>query len=224
MADPTVPQVVRSYLTQLEKALTHLPFDVRNEIVAGVREELDGLDAAAAAARIETLGDPEFIAAEARAETTIPAPAGTTPQVEPRGREAGWYPALAALLVAFGGVIIPVIGWVFGLALVWMSKTWRPRDKWIATLTPFIAVGAFVLAFVLTSIVPQSGGPSVSEFGSPVVPGLFSAVWSSVVLILPVNAVVGIWLLWRAKRTWSSDGPPREAHPAATVSGRPQAP
>ena len=77
MIDQTAPQVVRNYLAQLESALGGLPTDVRDGIVAGVAEELSGLDAATAAERIETLGDPAFIAAEARAES--PAPVITAP-------------------------------------------------------------------------------------------------------------------------------------------------
>jgi len=53
MIDQTAPQVVRNYLAQLESALGGLPTDVRDGIVAGVAEELSGLDAATAAERIE---------------------------------------------------------------------------------------------------------------------------------------------------------------------------
>jgi hypothetical protein len=206
MAKSAAPRVARSYLAQLEKALAELPAEVRKEIVAGIREELDGLDASAAAVRIETLGDPEFIAAEARLEAAEPA-AGSplvepveTPELEPR-----WFPVLAALLVAFGGVIVPVVGWLVGIAMVWMSKSWRARDKWIATLTPFLAVCMFALVFALIGSAsgPSSGPgmPSTSDFGAnPLIPGFYSVVWSSVVLVIPVNAIVGIWLLWRSRR------------------------
>lgn len=205
MAKSTAPQVVRSYLAQLEKALAGLPVEVRDEILAGIREELDGLDASAAAVRIETLGDPEFIAAEARSEAAEPAVGSPLvelvekPELEPR-----WYPVLAALLVAFGGIVVPVVGWLVGLAMVWMSKTWRARDKWIATLTPFVAVCMFALVFALIGSAsgPSSGAgmPSTSDFGAnPLIPGFYPVVWSSVVLVIPVNAIVGIWLLWRSR-------------------------
>ena len=207
MADPTVPQVVRSYLVQLERALAGLPADVREEIVAGVREELDGLDAAAAAARIEALGDPEFIGAEAREETGATAASGTrnapTGTSEPR-----WYAVLASLLVAFGGVVIPVIGWIVGIAMVVMSKSWRRADKWVAVLTPFVAAAALPLCVALISLwSPPLNGPSGVEDPNPLIPHAFDVVWSSVVLIIPVNAVVGIWLLWRAKRSWGTEAP-----------------
>lgn len=201
MADPTLPQVTRGYLAQLDRALAGVPVDVRDEIVAGVREELDGLNAAAAAVRIEALGDPEFIAAEALAEAGLSNPPPVTERsVGAKAAdlgESGWYPIVGALLVAFGGVIVPLIGWVVGLGMVWSSKVWPLRDKWVATLTPFVAVGLFVLVFALTTVAYQ---PPASEGPNPLVPGFFSAIWSSVVLVIPVNAAVGIWLLWRAKR------------------------
>ena len=71
-SSPT-PQVVRTYLDQLEATLSGVREDVRHDIVAGIAEELRGLSAADAAARIEALGDPAFIAAEARAEAAAPA-------------------------------------------------------------------------------------------------------------------------------------------------------
>src|SRR5690554_2732990 len=227
MARTTTPQVVRSYLSQLREALAELPAEVRDEIVAGVREELAGLNAAAAAARIETLGDPEFIAAEALAETTNVASAATS-QGDSESREPRWLSVVAAPLVAFGGVVIPVIGWVVGLALMWMSKTWRASDKWIATLTPFVAVCMFALVFALISSAsgPSStpGMPSTGDFGAnPLIPGFYSVVWSSTILVIPVNAVVGIWLLWRAKRTWGSDSSPHEVPSAPPAPRRPQA-
>jgi hypothetical protein len=91
---------------------------------------------------------------------------------------------LAALLVAFGGVVIPVIGWIVGIALVWMSKSWLAWEKWVATLTPFAAVALTGLITALT-LDRQTGG-------FPGMRGMF-------LLTILVNIVVGIWLLWRAQ-------------------------
>ena len=203
MADPTVPQVVRSYLAQLETAFAGLPAEVRDEIMAGIREELDGLDAAGAATRIEGLGDPEFIAAQAREETEM-APMSGAQRAARSPSEPRWYSVLAALLVAFGGVAVPVVGWVVGMAMVMMSKTWRRTDKWIAILTPLVAAATLPLALAMIRLgsSPLSGDME----SNPLIPHAFDVVWSSVVFIIPVNAVVGIWLLWRAKWAWSSGG------------------
>jgi uncharacterized membrane protein len=179
-SSPT-PQVVRAYLDQLESTLSGVREDVRHDIVAGIAEELRGLSAADAAALIEALGDPAFIAAEARAEAAAPTPRERAPAAS---GDARWYVVLAALLVAFGGVVIPVIGWIVGIALVWMSKTWHTREKGVATLTPFAAVTLTGLITALTMDLQTGGFPGMR--------GMFLAA-------ILVNAVVGIWLLWRAQ-------------------------
>src|SRR5690554_117012 len=203
MAKSTAPQVVRSYLTQLERALVGLPVEVRDEIMAGIREELDGLDAAAAADRIETLGDPEFVAAEARAEAGASA---AEPPSEPR-----WFPVLAALLVAVGGIVIPFIGWIVGIAMVWMSKSWRLRDKWIATLTPFAAVAVIPLATLLIEWTTGGSGSAGQQEPNPLIPAAYDLAWSGVVFALLVNVIVGVWLLVRSRSCWrSADAPTRQ--------------
>lgn len=214
MVETITPQVVRSYLAQLEKALSGVPVGVREEIVAGVAEELSGLDAATAAARIEALGDPEFIAAEARAEAASSvetrSPVGSTLPGSPSSldgstgafqREPGWYPVLSALLVAFGGIVIPLVGWVVGLAMVWFSKTWTRAEKTIATLTvPLVILAIALIAFLGRWF--GSGGEAGSP--NPLFPAAYDFTFSGILLIGLVNVVVGIWLLWRAKRAWSA--------------------
>ena len=150
MASSPTPQVVRTYLDQLEATLSGVREDVRRDIVAGVAEELRGLSAPDAAARIEALGDPAFIAAEARAEAAAPGaaePRRREPQpVLPASGDARWYVVLAALLVAFGGVVIPVIGWIVGIALVLaVEDLARLRRSGSRRLTPFAAVAPSVL-------------------------------------------------------------------------------
>ena len=68
MTKSRISSVVRDYLAELDLELAGVPDDVREGIVTGIAEELEGLDAAAATYRIGTLGDPPFIAAEARAD------------------------------------------------------------------------------------------------------------------------------------------------------------
>lgn len=185
-SSPT-PQVVRTYLDQLEATLSGVREDVRRDIVAGVAEELRGLSAPDAAARIEALGDPAFIAAEAHAEAAAPGaaePTALSQPAQPASGDARWYVVLAALLVAFGGVVIPVIGWIVGIALIWMSKSWLAWEKWVATLTPFAAVALTGIITALTLDLQTGGFPGMR--------GMF-------LLTVLVNVVIGIWLLWRAQ-------------------------
>jgi hypothetical protein len=181
MSQRTRPQVVRSYLAELESALAGVPADVARDILDGVAEELAGLDSAAAATRIEELGDPVFIAAEARAEsrvgvvTTLRA---ATPTGDPR-----WYIVVASLLVAIGGIVVPLIGWVLGIAMVWMSKTWARWEKWVATLSPLL-----FLLFVLVGYLARSLGSNLTWWHLTILS----------VFIMPF--VTGLWLLWRGLR------------------------
>jgi hypothetical protein len=213
MADPTVPQVVRSYLAQLDRALAGLPGGVSEEIVAGILEELGGLDAGAAAARIEDLGDPQFIAAEARAEASpLAPPVLTSPPAEPAptppvaeaagtrnsGREPGWFSILAALLFAIGGLIIPLYGWVVGLGLVWVSRSWTTGEKLAGTL---IGPAAVVVGALIALSTDLSQG-LIGSAGISALSAAYNAVVGQLRLLMLVNGVVGIWLAWRASRKW----------------------
>lgn len=179
----TTSQVARSYIRELEAALHGVSDEVSREILTGVQEELSGLDAAAAAARIEELGDPAFIAAEARAEVGAVA--------FPRTSNRRWYGILVSLLVALGGFVIPVLGWIVGLVLMWFSGLWFSWEKWVATL---VAPGILLLVGVISWISSQLGGGLVW--------------WHVAVLSLVVNVPAGFWLLWRLH---SSPRPHREA-------------
>lgn len=210
MARTTTPQVVTSYLNELDAALTGVADDVRSEIVAGVREELQGMDAAAAALRIEELGDPQFIAAEARAggPATAPAPVAAA-AVAPA--EPTWYPVLASLLIMFGGLIVPAIGYIAGFVMMWTSRSWRLMEKWVATLTPVAAVLAIALVVTITRMQPtEDTRVGAGDFQAPQIehfmPTSFDILWSAVPLVIGVQVVVGAWLLWRAKRRWATGG------------------
>jgi hypothetical protein len=109
---------------------------------------------------------------------------------------------VASLLVAFGGVVVPVLGWLFGFAMMWASKSWRLWEKWVATLTPPVAVVVAVLVVqgpiraAIEGGAPRVGNPS----GNPL--GLASAdlTLAYLFLLVGLNAVVGMWLLWRGLR------------------------
>lgn len=188
------PQVVRSYLAQLDSALEGIDADLAREIRSGVEEELAGLDVGTASERIEKLGDPVFIAAEARdavgagsVRTSVPAVSGQTLSSS-RG-----FAITAALLVAIGGFIVPIAGWLVGIVMVWMSATWHAWEKWVATLIGPAVLGALILVALLDGTSSSSG-----EENSVAVSPLLS--WHAAIFLIPVaTVIVGIWLLWRAK-------------------------
>ena len=181
MTKTSTPQVVRSYLGELDRTLAGVPDDVRQGIVAGVAEELEGLDAVAAASRIESLGDPAFIAAEARAEAQAEARAGAAPKpsaaklTPSRASEQRWYVVVTALLLEFGGLLVPLAGWVAGIMLLWSSPLWTRGEKLVAMIVP-PAVG--ILLFSSLAI----GGSGISWWHAVVLGALAGPALASIVI------------------------------------------
>lgn len=187
MTEPT-PQVVKNYLAQLELALSGIPSDLAADIRSGIEEELIGLDPMTASQRIEELGDPAFIAAEAR-DAAAPVSTSSTfgDAVRVPLSESSGFVITAALFVAVGGFVIPLAGWVVGIVMVWMSRTWRIWEKWVATLLPPLIILFSVLWTALRAT------------DDSMLFGVFP-VWQALVLLVPTTVIVGIWLLWRARR------------------------
>ncbi len=122
MSSSAQPQVVQTYLADLRSALSGVPDEVTRGIVSGIAEGLDGLDAPAAAARIVELGDPAFIAAEARAGVT---PSTAEPDATSvRAGSRRWYVVVTILFYCVGGLVVPVIGWIAGVLFIWTSSLW----------------------------------------------------------------------------------------------------
>ncbi len=133
---------VEAYFRRLDAELGGLPRARRSEIVAEIREHVDAAleespNATEADVRnvLERIGDPSEIAADARERFGI------------HPMRAGAVEVWALILIPIGGLAVPVIGWIVGVALLWASHVWTTRDKWIGTL---IVPGGLTLAFFLT--------------------------------------------------------------------------
>ncbi|TMM20809.1 MAG: hypothetical protein E6F95_12965 [Actinobacteria bacterium] len=63
----------------------------------------------------------------------------------PRAK-AGIREIAAVILLLIGGIVIPVLGWIIGLLLLWSSPVWTSRDKLIGSL---IIPGGLMLPFEL---------------------------------------------------------------------------
>ncbi|KQW08395.1 hypothetical protein ASC66_05745 [Leifsonia sp. Root4] len=202
MTDATLAPAARDYLDRLDAALAGIDASTRADILSGVREVLIGRDADAVAARIRELGDPDFIAAEARA---VPVAAEVSPDGTPRARrpEPAGLAIVAAVLVMIGGALVPILGAVVGYVLVWISTVWTTRQKLIATLLP---VGtALALALVLVAVrlgLDPSGEAGAANPQSAISPTM--VLWNGIVLIAAVQLMVGIWLLVLARRSWAA--------------------
>ena len=135
-------RLVDDYLRRLDAAAAHLQRSRRAELVAEIREHIEtalreeqAADEVAVRNVLERLGPPEEIveAAEPPAHES----AARTGKLE-----------IAALVA----MVIPFIGWLFGIVLVLVSQAWTSREKLVGValaLTPvlvpllgFVAAGA----------------------------------------------------------------------------------
>ena len=147
---PTTDRLVDDYLKQLELELADLPRLRRREIVEEISEHIAEARAASPSqgeAEVRTLldrlGDPAEIAGEARERFGV----------QPRRSRALEISTLLLLLV--GGVVLPVIGWLVGVVLLWVSDAWDRRDKLIGTL---VVPGGLLLPVALLTMATSAGG------------------------------------------------------------------
>jgi uncharacterized membrane protein len=155
--------VIDRYLQELKRALHDLPSSRRQEIVDEIRGHIDEALAASpgeeSEAQVRTIldqvGDPEFIAEEARDRFGV---------VETK---AGALEGFAIALLLIGGIVIPVLGWFIGLVLLWISRVWTVRDKLIGTL---LVPGGLATAGFFGLMAP-SGGVECSAEPAQVGPG-----------------------------------------------------
>ncbi|AZS41675.1 hypothetical protein CVS54_03034 [Microbacterium oxydans] len=213
MTELTADDLRTEYLARLDEAMRNLPHGVASDIRAGILEELQGLDAEATAARIADLGDPVAIADGAQAEvpsgpTIIGAPVVAAPPVpRPPATSTRGFAIAAALTLSFGGIVVPVLGWFVGAALVSASSLWRTWEKVVAIVVPFVVTGiSFLTVSTLTAFSSSESGGSSSGTGTPpevpavnpLVPGVGE--WHVLILLgfllVPLS---GLWLLWRLR-------------------------
>ncbi|MDX6199521.1 MAG: hypothetical protein QOJ79_2672 [Actinomycetota bacterium] len=146
-------ELVRQYMARLEREAAALPADRRGDLVSGISEHLAEAraaaaddDAAAVRDALSRLGSPtELVNAELeeigahRLPMIVAAVPGT-------GRELA-----AVLLLTAGSVVVPLLGWLVGVVLLWTSRWWRTSEKWLGTLVWPGGSFALLLAFTLPS-------------------------------------------------------------------------
>jgi uncharacterized membrane protein len=193
--------LVEEYLDRLERELADFPSARRRELVQEISEHIAearaGLEPETEADvrnLLDRMGDPADIAAEARgpAPETVP----TTAAVE---RGSGALDVVALVLLLLGGVVIPVIGWLVGVVLLWISSAWTARQKLLGTLVVpgglALPVGLLVVATSRSSCTQEpipgagvqpicsSGGNSGQIVGSIVVALLAAASIATIVYL-----------------------------------------
>jgi hypothetical protein len=126
MTNDTLHPLAADYLKRLRRAGRRLPTGRRRELLAEIEAHLsEAIDPRASDAQaltvLDRLGAPEAI---------IAADAPRSDELPDRGGLRKW---AAIILLLFGGFIFGV-GWIAGLVLLWSSRAWTTRDKWIGTL------------------------------------------------------------------------------------------
>jgi len=200
----TADTLVNDYLDRLEAELADFSSARRRELVQEIAEHIAE---ARASLEVETeaevrnlldrLGDPAEIAAEARGPEHA-GDAAPAPVVERRGSGLD-IAALALLLV--GGLVLPVVGWIVGVVLLWVSSTWTIGQKILGTL---VVPGGLALPLGLTVLatssatcvqVPVAGAPNPVACTSGGTGG--ETVGTVVLILLAVASVATIVYLGR---------------------------
>jgi hypothetical protein len=161
-------RLVDDYLSRLEEAAAHLQRSRRAELIAEIREHIEAAlreeDAAGEVAVrnvLERLGPPEEIV-----EAAEPPP--PTEQA-PAGRLE-----VAAMVT----LVVPFIGWLFGIAMVLISRAWSNREKTIGTALALLAVVPFLTLAIVDSYSESTSSTfEVLVFVLWVIGGLPSAVY-----------------------------------------------
>jgi HAAS len=137
MTNSTADRLVDDYLTRLAGASQALPPDRRTELLAEIRGHIaaalgGGTDADEAGVRtmLDRLGDPADIVAAAVEDD----PGLLPPNPPNQGRRPGIGLEVGAVLMLTVGSLIPVIGWIVGVILLWSSGLWRRSEKLLGTL------------------------------------------------------------------------------------------
>lgn len=147
MTTDTLHPLAAEYLERLRRAARGLPPGRRRELLSEIEAHLsEAIDPSASDAQaltaLDKLGDPEaIIAAEMPHPAELPTRRGTQE----------W---AAIILLLLGGFILG-LGWFAGLILLWSSRAWTTRDKWIGTLVIPGGLATSVVGLIATGTVAK---------------------------------------------------------------------
>jgi hypothetical protein len=121
MSAATLHPLAADYLKRLRNAARSLPRGRRDDLLADIESHLAesapaGTSEADVRTALDRLGDPDQIVAAERDDD------------EPK-RRRGPLEWAAIILLLVGGVVIPVVGWIIGVLLLWISQAWTIREK-----------------------------------------------------------------------------------------------
>jgi hypothetical protein len=155
------------------------------EHIAAARAALDPETEAGVRTVLERLGDPADIAAEARERFGVPPP-------DPR------VPTPRLEIIALVLLVIPFLGWVVGVILVWLSRIWTTRDQLIGTLG-----GMSWLLAGLGTLSMSAGGSTAVGSGppGPTETSLLEVILFVLPFLLPIATAIYLGLRLRGRTT-----------------------
>lgn len=179
---------VRSYLHAVETRLAQLPAEQSEEILFGIREHISEAQARGGQSTAEvliSLGSPDDVVA-GLAIPGMPVPRVAPPAPRPAYQSSALWVVATAILLPFG-VLLAGVGWLFGVAGLWMGTRWKVWEKIMGTVIfPGGVLGSFYLLVTpVWSSVESSSGPVSPGAVEPVVP-MLPVISAMVVLCLPI--------------------------------------
>jgi hypothetical protein len=180
----TADQLIERYMKHLRVELEDLPRARRRELeqeiaehIAEARANLADESEAAIRNVLDRLGDPADIAAEARERFGV------------QPRRSGALEVITLILLLIGGIVLPVVGWLVGVVLLWTSAVWTAREKLIGTL---VVPGGLLLPLLLVTVAGTSSELCSSYNGGPeTCTGGPSLAWKIFAITLLIAAVTG---------------------------------
>jgi uncharacterized membrane protein len=185
-------QLVAGYLRQLSTAASALPADRKAELIEEITVHIAEARAAGSGGSsdvrniLERLGDPADIvraaadppfgdfAAHGPVTDNLVSDGRAVAGRRAAGGRAGALEVAAVLFLLIGGIVLPVIGWVIGVVLLWASPRWRTADKLLGTfvwpgglLAPagVLLVGGGLAVSTSSSCQPPVGAPVAESIG-----------------------------------------------------------
>ncbi len=132
--DRSIDTLFGDYLARLRAAAADLPPDRQRELEEEIAAHLSeskatgaAHDEASARAVLDRLGHPGGIARAAGED--LPEAVAAAPGPADLRREYA-----AAFMLTFGSVLLPGLGWLIGIYLLWTSRLWTLPDKVLGTL------------------------------------------------------------------------------------------
>jgi hypothetical protein len=136
-------RLVAAYLRDLERELADLPRARRTELLEEIGEHIDEAVAeelpsneAEVRTLLDRIGEPADIAEEARERFGV-------------RRRGNTLEVFAILMLTIGGLLLPILGWFIGVALLWSSPAWTQRDKLLGTLIVPGGLAPFFFAWLI---------------------------------------------------------------------------